>query len=70
MDSFFVRGDLAGVSSYSVSGSGSLPASTSLDISGDNPGTGAGLYYLLRDDPCGSWQTALGAEVDRDTNLP
>ena len=69
-DVFFVRGNLASVSSYSYFDSGSMSAATSLDISGDNPGPGAGVYYVVREDPCGSWQTSSGAEPDRDNDLP
>jgi hypothetical protein len=62
----FVKGDLANVSSYLITGTGELPAATSLNISSDSPGTGSGLYYLIRSLACGSWQTAPGAEPGRD----
>ena len=72
------KGPLSGVSSYTTSatanfGSGGLGFS-SLDISGDNPAAGTGLYYVLRRTGsagnCGSWQTVIGAEPGRDLNLP
>ena len=62
----FVKGDLAAVSSYLITGTGELPEATSLDISSDNPSPGDGLYYLIRSLACGSWQTAPGAEPGRD----
>jgi hypothetical protein len=65
-DARFVKGDLAAVSSYLITGTGELPAATSLDISSDNPGSGDGLYYLIRSLACGSWQTVPGAEPGRD----
>ena len=65
------RGDLASVSSYGVTDSGTLDGATEMDISGDAPAAGAGLYYLVRyAHGCGSWQTAPGAEPDRDLVLP
>ena len=66
----FVKGDLADVSSYLITETGELPAATSLDISSDNPGAGGGLYYLIRSLACGSWQTTVSAEPDRDAELP
>ena len=65
----FVKGDLPAVSSYLITGTGELPAATWLDISSDNPGSGDGLYYLIRSLACGSWQTTPGAEPDRDAEL-
>ena len=66
----FVKGDLADVSSYLFTETGELPAATSLDISSDSPGSGNGSYYLIRSLACGSWQTTVGAEPDRDVELP
>jgi hypothetical protein len=66
----FVKGDLADVSSYLITQTGEHPAATSLDISSDSPGSGDGLYYLIRSLACGSWQTTPGAEPQRDSALP
>jgi len=65
----WVKGPLAFVSNYMVLGGGQL-LGTSLNISADNPGPGAGMYYALRQRACGSWQTVLGAEPPRDVLLP
>ena len=32
--------------------------------------SGAGIYYLVRELGCGSWQTVVGAEPGRDSELP
>ena len=66
----YVKGPLAGVGSYTVTGTGDLPDATSLDISMDLTGPGGGFYYLIRPLACGSWQTDTGAEPVRDTTLP
>ena len=74
------KGPLSGVSSYitsatAVNGSGGL-SSGALDITGDNPASGTGLYYIIRKTGnagpmlCGSWQTVIGAEPGRDLSLP
>ena len=69
------KGPLAGVDSYATSatansGSGGLSVGF-LDISGDSPSPGTGVYYVFRSTGsggnCGSWQTAIGAEAVRDT---
>jgi hypothetical protein len=64
----FVKGDLAGVSSYQTTAEGSLVGATMLDISLDDPSPG--LYFALKPSGCGSWQTEAGAEPDRDAALP
>jgi len=64
----YVKGDLPLVGSYATIEEGVLLAATTLDISADNPATGDGLYYLVRPEGCGSWQT-VGAEPDRDATL-
>ena len=66
----FVKGDLAAVSGYSSTGDGTLFGATTLDISVDNPGSGDGMYYLVRPLGCGSWQTTPGNEPPRDGALP
>ena len=69
-DVFWARGDLSGVSSYQVTDTGTLIGSSSLDITFDNPPPGSGSFYLVRPDQCGGWQSAPGAEPDRDQSLP
>lgn len=70
-DVSWVRGDLAGVSGYAISASGTLPGALSLDVSGDHPASGSGLFYLVRyQGACGSWQSTPGAEPGRDLLLP
>ena len=66
----WVMGDVAGLSTYATTDGGSLTAATTLDISTDNPAPGTTLYYLLRTQTCGSWQTAPAAQPPRDTTLP
>ena len=66
----YVRGDLALVDMYIVDVFETLPLGTSL---GDPlpPGSSEGFYYLVKPDcAVGSWQTTLGAEPDRDEDLP
>jgi hypothetical protein len=70
MDVRWCKGDLSGLSSHTTTGEGSLYAATSVDISMDSPTPGHGFYYLVREQGCGSWQTALGAEPGRDAQLP
>jgi hypothetical protein len=64
------KGDLAGLSSYATTGSGSLNGANELDISADDPAAGAGNYYIVREQGCGSYQTQPGAEPGRDARLP
>jgi parallel beta-helix repeat protein len=66
----FCRGDLAGVSSYTTIHDRWLLGATSVDISGDDPAVGSGLYYLVKPLGCGSWETAPGSEPGRDSTLP
>jgi parallel beta-helix repeat protein len=66
----FVRGDLAGVSTYSIFDTGDRFETSTLDTSADNPGSGDGVWYLVRSICCGVWSTALGAEPDREATLP
>ncbi len=68
-DAKFVKGPVSGVSTYATTDDGTLSGATSLSIFLDNPGGGTGVYYLLRLQDCGSWQTTVGAEPDRDAEL-
>ena len=71
-DVMYVRGDLAGLSSYGFSESGSLAAATSL-TDPSAPSAGTGFYYLVRlagSCVAGSWQSVLGDEPGRDLTLP
>jgi titin len=68
-DARFINGILSLVSTYATTGSGNV-SGTTLDISGAAPEPGSGLYYLLRLEDCGSWQTVLAAEPGRDAGLP
>ena len=70
MDIRWCKGDLAGMGAYAPTGAGSLYGETSLDISSDSPSAGSGMYYMVRELGCGSWQTALGSETGRDAELP
>jgi hypothetical protein len=65
-----VRGVLAQVSSYVFFDTGVQYGATQLDVSLDSPPPGTGIWYLVRNLSCGSWQTLLGAEPARDLNLP
>ena len=66
----YVRGDLAFVDMYIVDVFETLPLGTSLDDPLP-PNTGGGFFYLVKPDcTVGSWQTTLGAEPDRDEELP
>ena len=72
VDAQWVRGDLALVSTYAVSGGGTIDGETEL-FDPALPGADEGLYYVLKlagscQDP--SWQTVIGAEPDRDDDLP
>ncbi len=69
-DIVYVRGDLAGVSSYTVNLVQSIPLTPGFtDFS--TPLPDAGFFYLVRPDcPVGSWQTSVGAEPARDVELP
>jgi len=64
------RGPLAGISSYTTSSTGWMLQADSMAIAGDHPAAGEGLYYLVMPLGCGSWQTALSEEPDRDSLLP
>ena len=64
------KGDLSGIGSYATTGEGSLYGATSLDLSADVPSPGGGIYYIVREQGGGSWQTSLGNEPDRDADLP
>jgi hypothetical protein len=64
------KGDLASLSSYATTGAGSLNGATSVDISTDSPAAGAGIYYMVREQGCGSYQTLPGGEPGRDAQLP
>lgn len=69
-DVAWVRGDLLGISSYTIDSSGQETFATCLqDASTLLPGQG--LYYVVRPDcAVGSWQTSFGAEPGRDAFLP
>jgi len=66
----YCSGDLGDVGAYVTTDDGMLFGATGMDISGDNPASGSGLYYVVRPLGCGSWQTLPGAEPDRDADLP
>ena len=69
-DVVYVKGDLAGVSTYTVDLVDSIELTDNLTDS-STPASGAGFYYLVRPDCLvGSWQTSLGAEPERDLTLP
>ena len=69
-DVVFVKGNLAGVSSYVVDLVDSIALTNDL-TDPSVPVSGAGFYYLVRPDCLvGSWQTSLGAEPARDLVLP
>ncbi len=67
---YFVVGNLASVGTYSTLREGFLTNATSVSTTFDLPTAGNGMYYLVRPEPCGSWQTADGAEPQRDVVLP
>jgi parallel beta-helix repeat protein len=66
----FAKGDLADIATFTTTDDGWMLGASSLDLSADVPGPGDGLYYLVKPLGCGSWQTAMGAEPDRDAGLP
>ncbi len=69
-DVVFVKGNLADVSTYAVDLVDSNALTDNLTDSSE-PASGAGFYYLVRPDCLvGSWQTSLGAEPERDLELP
>jgi hypothetical protein len=69
-DVVYVKGDLAGVSSYEVETSGLLMGATSL-ADASVPASGTGSWYLVRPGCLvGSWQSEVGAEPGRDEMLP
>jgi hypothetical protein len=70
MDVRWRKGDLTGLDNYTMDEAGSLYGAASLDISMDSPVSGSGMYYMVRQQGCGSWQTSLGAEPGRDAQLP
>ena len=61
---------LGGPTGYDAIGAGTLRGAVSLDTSADEPSPGNGVYYLVREQGCGSWQTSLGAQPGRDADLP
>ena len=63
-------GDLASVAGYATTENGWRMSASSLDISGDDPAEGSGLYYVVKPLGCGSWQTVMGAQPGRDGTLP
>jgi hypothetical protein len=69
VDVAFVKGPLADVGTYGVSGGGAASQATSISSADDNPAASEGLYYLVRlagECSTSSWQTSLGAEPGRD----
>ena len=66
----YVRGNLAVVDMYIVNVFETLPLGTSFDDPSP-PAIGEGFFYLVKPDcAVGSWQTTLGAEPERDEELP
>ena len=69
-DVVYVKGNLANVSTYTVDLVDSIALTNDLTDS-SVPVSGAGFFYLVRPDCLvGSWQTSLGAEPERDLELP
>lgn len=66
-----VRGDLSGLNTYATWIRGSSAAATMLDLTDDHPSPGSGVFYLVKlsAPPCGSWQTGVGTEPNRDTDI-
>ncbi len=64
------KGDIADFPAYGTLAAGSLLQATSLDVSADAPGPGQGVYYLVRELGCGSWQSQIGSTPGRDRDLP
>ncbi|MCP3982254.1 MAG: hypothetical protein GY716_23360 [bacterium] len=71
LDVRYARGPLSGLSGYATDDLGLLASAGELDISSDTPAPGLGMYYLVREQACGSWQTTLTppGEPARDVNL-
>jgi len=69
-DVTWVKGDLANVGTYTITGSGSVFGATSFSTATDNPVPDQGLYYVAAPEICGSWQNAPGSEPARDAALP
>ena len=69
-DVHWVRGDLVGVTGYSVDLSQSFVGVAGVqDLA--VPALGAGFYYLVRSSAdCSSWQSSSASEPDRDLTLP
>ena len=67
-DIAFVKGNIANLPTYRAWVRGVQTQATSLDASNDQPAPGEGVFYLVKlsGPPCGSWQTAPGAEPSRD----
>lgn len=69
-DVLYVRGNLAGVSSYVIDLVDSLPQTIRF-MDSTLPAAGDGFFYLVRPNcPVGSWQSSPGAEPGRDATLP
>jgi CSLREA domain-containing protein len=69
-DVHYAKGDLAGVAAHETFDDGWRMNVDALDISMDEPAPGTGIYYLVRPLGCGSWQTEIGAEPERDDDMP
>ncbi len=70
LDAEWVRGALDGVSGYVFD---SLQSETLATCFSDAavPAPGSGFYYVVQPDcALGSWQTEIGAEPERDVQLP
>ncbi len=67
----FAKGDLAQLPDYTIWLRGTLTAESQLDTTNDTVGPGYGVFYLVKTTgpPCGSWQTAFNAEVQRDADI-
>lgn len=69
-DMEYVRGGLAGLSTYAVDLSGSGTGAVGFTDAA-MPALGTGFWYLVRlPAPCGSWQSSPGAEPGRDPAIP
>jgi hypothetical protein len=68
----FIKGPLSHVATFVTTLRASDDKAIMIDISGDNPGPGNGYFYLIKPSasPCGSWQSAIDAEPERDARIP
>jgi hypothetical protein len=68
-DVAFAIFDLGALPIFNVIDSGLGFGTTSVDLSAITPAPGTAVGILTRPWGCGSWQSALGAEPDRDIRL-